>query len=233
VSAQHQGLPFAPGELRRSTDPAVVLSSLARACVPTFCDECTLELSEGLEPIFRVSYPIPGDDPADEPSSPSRRQPRAPDAYPDGAAGHLVATPFQAPSAFGQSSFAGIMLHRWHARVPTPSDAVVARLLVDRALAVIQHERLAGVAAESQARAAQLAAEAMTGRTIGEATGIVMATRHVSRSVALDLLRANGSQAGRTLHEVALGVVRAGRLDERPERPARPARRAGRLRTVS
>jgi hypothetical protein len=231
--AQHQGLPVATDELRRSSDPAVVLSSLARACVPSFCDGCALELSEGLEPVVRVSYPMAGDDPAGEPSALSRGQPGPPGASPDIAACHLVVTSFQAPSAFGQPSFAGIMVHRWQAREPTPSDAIVARLLVDNALAMIQHERLAEVAAQSQARAAFLAVEAMTSRAIGEATGIVMATRHLSSSVALDLLRATASQAGRTLHEVALEVVHAGRLDDRSERPVGRARRGGNLRTVS
>lgn len=55
-------LGLAMRDLRASAEPTVVLSSLARNCVPSFSDGCAVELSEGVEPTFRVSYPLPGDD---------------------------------------------------------------------------------------------------------------------------------------------------------------------------
>ena len=49
-------------ELRRSVEPDVVLSSMARACVPAFSDGCLVQLSVGVEPLFEVSYPLSDDD---------------------------------------------------------------------------------------------------------------------------------------------------------------------------
>jgi hypothetical protein len=218
-------------DLRRSAEPAVVLSSLARTCVPSFSDGCAVELSEGLDPVFRVSYPLPGDDPAPEGNaSGGNRSPAGP------ITDKVVTTSFQMPSAFGRPSFAGHVIHSWKLRIPAASGALIARLLVDEALAVVRYERLAEAAAEAETRSAQLALEAMTGRAIGEATGIVMATRHLAKTAAADLLKAASRQSGRTLHEVALEVVHAGALVHGPGAPTpsrqRDTPRAGSLRSI-
>jgi hypothetical protein len=54
-----------------------------------------------------------------------------------------IITTFQAGSGHGYPSFEGIVVHSWAARDPSQDDAIIARLLVDRALAIVQHERLA------------------------------------------------------------------------------------------
>ena len=212
-------LPLAMRELRRSCEPSVVLSSLARSCVPTFSDGCVVELSEGLDPTFRVAYPLDSDDAtgtAPKSLTGSRTA---------GTATQLVMTFFEVPSTFGQPASAGVVTHSWDRRCPTSSDAIVARLLVDEALAVVQYERLAEVAAGADRRSARLAVEAITARTIGLAIGLLMAGRDVNEQAAFELLRSEGRASGQTLHDVALGVVHAGGVEHAVNtKPVRPNR---------
>jgi hypothetical protein len=156
------------------------------------------------------------------------------DSQPAGAAHNVMTTSFELPSAFGRPSCAGLVIHRWNARIPTASEAIIARLLVDEALALVRHERLAEVAAQADRRSAQLAVETITAGTVGEATGIVMATRHLTSSAAVDLLKVASRQSGRALRDVAYEVVHAGALAGGPEiEPAASRRRdAGRARNL-
>jgi len=193
-------LPLPLHDLRRSAEPAVVLSSLARLSVPCFSDGCALELSEGLDPVFEVSFPLPGEDPADEGGpSPGDEPP----------AGTAVITTFDMPSADGHPAFSGHVIHSWTLRVAAAQDAVIARMLVDHALGVVRYERLAGKARAAEDRSACLAREAMANRAIGEAIGIEMATRQLDRTAAVELLKDASRQSGRSLHEISVAVVRA------------------------
>jgi len=200
-------------DLRRSAEPAVVLSSLARLCVPGFSDECAVELSEGLDPVFTVSFPPSGEDPA-----PDEEWWGGGDPPP----GTTVITPFEMPSADGRPSFSGHVMHGW-ARPPVAAGgAVIARLLVDHALAVIGYERLADRARAAEERSARVARQAMAGQSIGEAVGLVMGSRHLGRTAALDLLRDASRQSGGSLHEICAHVVRTfpGTAAESPDEPA-------------
>jgi GAF domain-containing protein len=134
-----------------SDEPAVVLSSLARASNPAFSDACAIELSEGVGALFQVSFPLPDDD----------LMPAAPQV---GKPWKSVATPFQAASAQGFGSFAGVLVHSWAERDPTEDDAIIARLLVGQALAILQRERMAAELARADDRAAKLAIELITRR---------------------------------------------------------------------
>jgi AmiR/NasT family two-component response regulator len=100
------------------------------------------------------------------------------------------------------------------------------RQLVDRALAIVQHEHLAQAAARADSRAAGLAIDLITSRIEGEATGILMARHHITRAQAARLLRQASHRRQRKLHEVAAGVVRGGDLDSLVQRavgsPERP-----------
>jgi len=104
-------------------------------------------------------------------------------------------------------------LARWAERDPTEDDTIMARLLVHRALAIVQHERLAQVAARADNRAAKLAIDLITSRIEGEATGILMAKHQITRPEAASLLRQASQTRQRDLHEIAVGVVRASDLD--------------------
>jgi hypothetical protein len=196
------GIPIAQEELRASTEASVVLSSLARAAVRSFAESCTLELSEGVEPVLRVTYPA-NDSPSPGPAGlvPARADER-----------RVVVTPFDLPAASGYPACTGVLVFAWATGAPDDARAVVARLLVEAALAVIRYERLAEAADEAQRRSSQLAADALARRSIGEAVGLVRATRQLDGSAALGLIRAASRSSGRDLYEVAVEVVHAGGL---------------------
>jgi hypothetical protein len=142
--------------IRPSDEPAVVLSSLARSSNPSFSDACAVELSEGTQPHFRVRFPMPGED-----------APVCADASAPLLMRNTIITTFQAGSGHGYASFAGVVVHSWAEREPTEDDAIIARLLVDLALAIVQRERFAQKAARADDRAAKLALELITGRVEG------------------------------------------------------------------
>jgi hypothetical protein len=204
-----------------SDEPAVVLSSLARSSIPSFSDACALELSEGTATPFRVCFPMTGED-----GLPARARSVQATASAPLAAMNSIITTFQAGSGHGYPSFAGIVVHSWAERDPSEDDAIIARLLVDRALAIVQHERLAQAAARADSRAAKLAIDLITSRIEGEATGILMATHQITRAKAARLIRQASQTRQRDRHEIAAGVVRAGDLDSLPhgdaDRPAQP-----------
>jgi len=158
--------------LVRSAEPAVVLSSLARHSQQAFSDACAIELSEGTDALFHVSFPATG------------------------RAGKTVTTAFELASGHGYASFAGVAVHTWTSRDPTADDAIIARLLVAHALGVVQQERLAWAAARAEERAAKLAVELITSRSEGEAIGLLMARHGATRAEAVSMLRRPGGPAG-------------------------------------
>jgi hypothetical protein len=186
------------GDIVRSDEPAVALSSLARSSNPSFSDACAVELSEGADALFHVSFPMPGDAafPGHSGSDPL-------------VAAKTVTTTFWAGSSHGYPSFAGVVVHQWIDREPTEDDAIIARLLVDLALAIVQQERLAQSAARTDDRAAKLAMELITGRVEGEAAGILMAEHRATHEEAVTLLRQTAWASRRKLHEAAADVVRS------------------------
>jgi hypothetical protein len=198
--------------LAASPEPAVVLSSLARCSAGWFSDICSVELSEGVEPLFRVAFAAGG---GQAPVCGSGKQAGA------------VSTAFQAESTPGFPAYAGIMVHCWQARQPTEDDAIIARLLVDRAVAVVVSERLAQCRARADQRAAKLASELITSRAEGEAVGILTARHDAGRQEALRLLRRASQASQRTLYEVATDVIRGADLGHWPEPPGTGAPRAG------
>ena len=203
-----------------SDEPCVVLSSLARFSNPSFSDACAIELSEGTEAHFQVSFPMPGE--AAVPAG-SRFVPAGASARP--AARKTIVTPFKAVSGHGYPSFAGMVVHAWTDRDPTEDDAIIARLLVDLALAILHRERLAQSAARADSRAAKLAIDLITSRIEGEATGILMANHQINRGEAVGMLRRMSQTSQRQLHEVAADVVQAADLQRLPT--AAPAVRPG------
>jgi hypothetical protein len=186
-----------------SAEPAVVLSSLARTCNPAFSDSCTIELSEGLDALFRVTFPMTDEEPLLADSG----LVAAGDGTPP-AAVSTVSTSFQAASTLGYPSFAGVVLYSWIEREPSENDAIIARLLVDRAVAVVHLERLAQAAARADERAAKLALDLITSRIEGEAIGVLMTKHKVTREEVLRFLRWVSRTSQRELHEVATDVVR-------------------------
>jgi hypothetical protein len=188
--------------LRASDDPVVTFGGLPGACVPAFADGCQVELSDGAEPLFQVTRP----------DSPSPADP-----------GHVLTTPLKAVSCAGYPSYAGVVTHWWTGRMPSESDAVVADLMVRHLVVLVEHERLMAAMARAEDRAASLALEAITGRTISLAVGIVMHQDGVPADDAEALLRQFAGETGRSLHQVAASVVRSGSRGDRSARGAKPA----------
>lgn len=187
--------------LRGSDDPIVTFGGLPGACVPEFADGCQVELFDGAESLFRVTHPA---SPADS-AQPATAHPVGPD--------QVLATPFRVMSRTGYPSYAGVVTHWWAGRTPAESDAVVADLMVKHLVALVDHERLMAAVARAEDRAASLALEAISGRTISLATGIVMHQNGLAADDAEDLLRQSAGTTGRSLHQVAASVVRSGSLE--------------------
>jgi hypothetical protein len=120
-----------------------------------------------------------------------------------------------------------MVIHAWTDRDPTEDDAIIARLLVDLALAILHRERLAQSVARADSRAAKLTIDLITSRIEGEATGILMANHQIKRGEAVGMLRRMSQTSQRQLHEAAADVVQAADLQQLPT--AAPAVRPGHL----
>jgi hypothetical protein len=195
--------------LSGSDDPVVTFGRLPSACVPEFADGCEIELSEGAEPLFRVSHPASFYD-GPEPVTAHR-------VGPD----QLLSTPFRANSRVGYPSYAGVVTHWWSSRTASESDAVIADLMVKHLVWLVDHERLMAVVAQAEDRAAGLALQAISGRTINLAIGIVMHENGLAAEEAEELLRQSAGTTGTCLHQVAMGVVRSRSLRTEDLRPPR------------
>ena len=190
------------GRLRGSDDPVVTFAGLPGACVPEFADGCQVELSDGVEPLFRVTHPA------------SSRDGPAPTAAHRAAADQVLLTPFQVVSRTGYPSYAGAVTHWWTGRAPSESDAAMADLMVKHLIALVDHERLMAAVARAEDRAASLALEAICGRTINLAIGIVMHQTGLPPDDAEDLLRQSARTAGTGLAQMAASVVRSDALGD-------------------
>jgi ANTAR domain-containing protein len=196
--------------LRGSDDPVVTFAGLPRACVPEFAEGCQVELSDGAEPLFRVTHPVSS---ADGPGR-TTAHPVGPD--------QMLLTPFQVASRTGYSSYSGVVTHWWTGRAPSESDAALADLMVKHLIALVDHERLMAAVARAEDRAASLALEAISGRTINLAIGIVMQQNGLQPDDAEDLLRQSARAAGRGLAQMAASVVRSGAPGESASSHGRP-----------
>jgi ANTAR domain len=204
--------------LRGSDDPAVTFARLATACVPGFADACQVELGDGAQPLFRVSFPDsrgdgPGRAHAESPASP--HQP--------------LLTPFQVGSRTGYPCYGGVVTHWWVSRAPADSDAVIADLMVKHAIALVDRERVLAELGRAEDRAASLALEAISGRAISLATGIVMHQQGLPADEAEGVLRQAAASTGTGLLVLAASVVRFGSLpgpvtNHRPPGDGRPRR---------
>jgi len=194
------GLIGSLSRLSGSDDPVVAFGGLPGACVPEFADGCQVELEDGTEPPFRVTHPA---GPAEIPG-----QATDPSDVPD----QVLCTPFRVVSRSSYPSYAGVVTHWWTGRAPSGSDAVIADLMVKHVVALVDHERVMAAVARAEDRAAALALQAISGRTISLATGIVMYQDRLAADDAENLLRRSAKITGRSLHQVAASVVRSGSL---------------------
>jgi hypothetical protein len=211
------GLLGSLSRLRGSDDPAVMFAGLARACVPEFADRCQVEIGDGAEPVFRVVHPAGTADGVKRTAG----DPAGVD--------QMLLTPFRAVSRVGCPSYAGVVTHWWIRRVPSTSDAVVADLMVRHVMAMVDHERLMAALARAEDRAASLALEAISGRIINLATGIVMHQHGLAPEAAEALLRRSARLAGCGVAQVAANVVESGSLPTEGHPTAERAQSRARL----
>lgn len=134
----------------------------------------------------------------------------------------MLLTPFRVASRAGYPSYAGVVTHWWISRAFAESDAVIADLMVKHLIALVDHERLMVAVARAEDQAASLALEAISGRAINLATGIVMHQCGLAPDDAEDLLRQSARTAGRGLAQIAASVVRSGALVDSAASHGRP-----------
>jgi ANTAR domain len=195
--------------LRGSDDPVVTFAALPRACVPIFADGCQVELCDGTQPLFRVTHPA---SPADgnEPNAGSPAEDR------------VLLSPFRVVSRTGYPSYAGVVTNWWAGRAPSDSDAAIADLMVKHVIALVDRERLMMAVARAEDRAASLALQAISGRTVTLATGIVMYQYGLAAGDAEDLLRRSARVAGRSVPQLAASIVGSGSLADSAGPHGRP-----------
>ncbi len=183
--------------LRGCEDPVVTFGRLPGACVPEFADGCQVELSDGAEPPFLARHPASSDHGYESVTGHGV------------GPGQVLSTPFTVVSRVGYPSYAGVVTHWWTCRMPSDSDALVADLMAKYLVSLVDQERLMAQVARAEERAASLALQAISGRTINLAIGVVMQEKGLPAEEAEDFLRHAAGVTGTCLHQMAVGIVRS------------------------
>jgi hypothetical protein len=197
------GLRHLPG----SPEPGRVFSELAAVCVPAFCDEMTIDVSEAGMHRYRIRRPAPA--PA------GVRVPAAP-ADPTAGAGRVViagstVTVKVGSVPCGGPSYTARLVACWHTGyLPTEADATLLEVLADHASAVVHRERT--IRGLQPATARQVGSALGDAQRIAAATGVLMALHHLSPTQARQLLIRAGDRSHRTLIQTADTVLHTGAL---------------------
>ncbi len=202
-----------------SAEPAVVLLSVAQACVPTLCSSVVIAVSEAGERAYTIANP-------QGPSSPSRlgSADTAEDVVSYGGirvAADSTVTQLRGAATSDHPAYAGVLVMTF-AR-PAATDAVLGRLVADRAVALVDRERLHDIADRHRTDADNLSIALRSSRDIGIALGIIMNQHRVTETDAFDLLCTTSQHANRKLRDLALEVAQTGQFDL-PERTLAPRR---------
>jgi hypothetical protein len=190
-----------------SAEPAVVFTSVTRLCVPLLCDAATVTVRTADQQAYQTKWPWNEADPED--SAPVRMAMAGRQVVSHNA----VLTPIVGLSTEGVPDYQGVLALNFHTSRPSPSHGVLAQLVVDRAVAAIERERLIDLAAAQQAQADNLRIALASNRQIGAAIGIIMASRKLTSDHAFDLLRQVSQHSHRKLHDLALEVIDTGTVE--------------------
>ncbi|HEY0167042.1 MAG TPA: ANTAR domain-containing protein [Jatrophihabitans sp.] len=188
-----------------SAEPAVVFTSVTRLCVPSLCDAATVAVMTA-EHAYKTAWPWNGahhEDPA------LLRQAMAGKQV---VSHNAVLTPILGRSIEGVPDYRGVLTMAFHTLSPSAHHGVLAQLVVERAMAVIERERLAEILAARQAQADNLRIALTTNRCIGTAIGILMANHKLTSEAAFDLLRRVSQHSNRKMHDLAIDVIDTGAL---------------------
>lgn len=182
-------------DLVASSDPEVVLSSLARLCVPTFSDGCSVELDLPARPTYRIRYP------RSHPYPPRDGLSRSKDLDTPRSYAAVVRIPIRRPAGAIGPSYDGEMVYLWNKRIPGRGDRGIAAVLVARALRDVELRRraesLAGPNVPDRVRAAM-----GTGREIESALARLRAT-HLADRAGDEMLELAGGEISQLLSELA------------------------------
>ncbi len=100
------------------------------------------------------------------------------------------------------------MINRWRtAHLPDPTEVLLARLLVDRAVTAIADERTHQLRAFDAEKIRNLETAVATNCDIGAAVGIIMSALHTTKQPAFDLLRVSAQTSNRKLRDVANDII--------------------------
>lgn len=203
-------------ELPRAAEPAAVLASLARRCVATCCDSCTISVDRD---GYRLRWPPAGA----ELDGPVGIDPeRLPLERPEPTGYQLAERELRVSSPGGYA-----MVWTYRRRRPTDADLLLAQLALDRAVAILEVERLRGQAEAADELAGNLQTALTSSREIGMAMGIVMERHKLSPDQAFELLARISQQRQHRVREVAAQIAQTGLVElPRGYRPT-PARPAG------
>lgn len=176
-----------------SAEPAVVFSSLVRLCAPAICESATATISGPDEKVHAVSWPRDAVD--------HHHQPRR----------FNVVTPFESAATGDYPAYRGVVSLRFEGH--DPASPILAQLLVERALATVERQRLADSVARQRTVVENLEVALTSNREISVAVGILMATHSLGADGAFHLLRHVSQHTNTKLRAIAVEVVRSGRLD--------------------
>ena len=181
----------AAGSLAASADPDVVFESLVQRCAPLVCESATATVSRLDGRIYATSWPM--------------------GAVHRWSQSEGVVTPFTAPASGDHAGYHGLVSLRFpHAE---ERGSFITQLLVERALAMVERERLVEAAATRQVTADHLERALASNREIGVAVGILMANYQLTDGQAFDLLSRASRRTNQKLRVIALEVARAGALE--------------------
>jgi len=184
-----------------SAEPAVVFTSVARLCVPLFCDAAAAVLTTADQQAYTTRWPWSEAGPED---SALLREAMAGSQV---VSHDAVLTPILGMSTEGVLDYQGVLTLTFHTTSPSPSHRLLARLVVERATAVIERERLADLVTAHRTRADNLGIALTSNRQIGVAIGILMANHKLTSDDAFDLLRRVSQRSHRKVHDLALEVI--------------------------
>jgi ANTAR domain-containing protein len=196
-------------ELAPSVHAVEVFASLGALCVPAFSDACSVTVHEG-EDTTSTGLGTS----TVRPIALSGRSAVAPD---------LLVLAIEGEQWRDWPPYTGQIAWQWCDRDrPTRSDKVTAQLLIDRAKALIDTQRLEAALAAEQVRADNLEKALQTSREIGQAIGILMWSRKVTAEQGFDLLRTASQHTHHKLRDVATEVCLTGTVQTFESPPLRP-----------
>ena len=203
-----------------SAQPAVVFTSLAALCVPTLSDECHVVIEEEGHVGYRIMYPVT--DPGGGPAALGEEYVARAGGSTQLLGEHTVRTPILPAPLSGERAYRGVVVHRWRTgRHPTHTDAALAQLVVERAVAAVHQERLTSHLDRQRRTTGNPARALAANREIGAAIAILMASNPITHVQAFELLRIASQYSHRTLRDLAVEVVHTGALNVPP--PTHPA----------